>query len=217
MSNPILTAAVLAAKRASLDNMQSTIPITAGTQTTHSRTFQVDTPQPLPAYPAAGAAAKTILSYQVPASMSGSMTSICIVHIGASGSFTDGSGVVVWRVLLNGAPVKGLENIYVQIGSQTQLATMYLLLHENDLLTITAQIPTGQTAPVGNPFSRIAGYLDYGGLGSQAPAKSAAAAQAATTTTTTFTAPSGVGSGGVGSRTGSSGGSGNRTTQASMN
>jgi hypothetical protein len=183
MTNLQLQQAVLAAKRATLDNLSSTIPLSAGTQTTHSRTIQTDTPQPLPAYGAAGAAAVTILSYQVPASMSGALTSLCLVHIGAAGSFTDGSGVVVWRVLKNGVPQKGLENIYVQIGSQTQLASMLLLLRENDLITITAQIPNGKVAPVGNPFARILGYLDYGGLGSQAPRSSgqqtAAAAPAA--------------------------------------
>jgi hypothetical protein len=172
MTNLQLQQAVLAAKRATLNNLQSTIPLSAGTQTTHSRTIQTDTPQPLPAYPAAGAAAVTILSYQVPASMSGALTSLCIVHIGAAGSFTDGSGVVVWRVLKNGIPQKGLENIYVQIGSQTQLASMFLLLRENDLITVTAQIPATKVAPVGNPFARILGYLDYGGLGVQAPSQS---------------------------------------------
>ncbi|PSH05134.1 MAG: hypothetical protein CXZ00_02975 [Acidobacteria bacterium] len=160
---------MLALKMSRLSTIRSTIPLDAGVQTTHSRAIQVDSVQPLPAYPAAGAAPVVILHYQVPASMSGALTLLCIAHLGAAGTFSDGSGVVVWRVLINGVPQKGLENIYVQIGSPNQLASMFLLLKENDLVQITAQIPAGKVAPAGNPFARIAGYLDYGGLGSRAP------------------------------------------------
>lgn len=178
-------------KRRRLATAQSTVPAAAGVQSAHSRAFQVDTPQPLAAYPAAGAAPIVILSYRVPAKMSGALRELAIVHNGAAGTFGDGSGNVVWRVLINGVPQKGLEAIYAQIGSILQPAQMFLLLKENDLLQITAQVPAGKIAPAAGtyPFARIGGYLDFGGLGSRVPAAGRAPARpvAAGTTQTSST------------------------------
>jgi len=162
-------AQALEIKRNQLARMQSSIPAVAGGQTAHSRGIQADTPQPLAAYPNPGAAPVVILNYTAPPRMSGALTGLAIVHLGAPGSFADGSGNVVWRVLVNGAPVKGLEAIYAQIGSISQLAPMYLLLREGDHVQVTVQVPAGKVAPAGNPFARIAGHLDFGGLGSFAP------------------------------------------------
>jgi hypothetical protein len=200
-------AQILAQKRQALGQIQSTIPLSAGTQSTHSRTVQVDTPQPLPAYPAPAALPMTIVQYQVPAGMSGAISSLAIVHLGAAGSFTDGSGVLLWRLLKNGVPQKGLENLYVQIGSQTQLAQMFMLLQENDLIQITVQVPAGKVAPVGFPFARMLGYLDFGGLGAKPPQGNATEAAAPVPVVGVGSSSGGgVGSGGSGYTGGGTGG-----------
>jgi hypothetical protein len=165
---PTFTQAI-AQRRAQLAAMKSSISLAAGQQTTHSRSIQQDSAQPLQNYPVAGAAPIVICTYRVPPKMSGAITGLAIVHLGAAGSFQDGSGNVVWRMLVNGVPQKGLEAIYAQLGALTQVAPMFLLLRPGDLVQVTAQVPALKVSPVGQPFARLAGYLDFGGLGSQPP------------------------------------------------
>ena len=173
---------MLAQKRANLAKAQSSIRPDYGVLTAHARTFQNDTAQPLPAYPAPGAGPIVIASYKVPSGMTGKITGMAIVHLGAAGSFQDGSGDLLWHVLINGGPVKGLENFYVQIGSTSLPADAGndttrewrvrtgIILTQNNLVQVLVEVPAGMAAPIGKPFARLIGFLDYGGAGLQAPA-----------------------------------------------
>jgi len=155
--------------QAKLTQLNAMTAPTRPTQTGASRQWQKDTPQPLPTYPAAGAGTIVLASFKMPAGMNGALTSLAISHIGAANSFTDGAGNVLWHVFLNGAPVKGLENLYVQVGSPYLPVDMTLELVQNALLQVLVEIPSAQAAPVGNPFARIVGYMNFGGNGDQAP------------------------------------------------
>jgi hypothetical protein len=160
------------------------------------RVFQVDTPQPLAAYPAPGAAPIEIARYVVPSGMRAVLTALAIVHIGAAASYLDGSPAPLWHVLRNGAGVQSLENLYSQIGTLAQPQPMSVILVENDILQVLVEIPAAAVAPVGNPYARFVGFLDVGGQGTRPPASSGARGGASTTTPATPTsAPAGSGGG----------------------
>jgi hypothetical protein len=174
-----------------LQQLQSmTAPSKPMGMTSFSRQWQADTPQPLPAYPAPGAGTIVLASFKLPAAMAGALSSLAIAHIGAANSFVDGSGTVVWHVFLNGAPVKGLENIYVQIGSPYLPVDTVIELVQNALLEVLVEIPAGQVAPVGNPFARLIGYMNFSGNGNQ-PASAAPKPPAAAPTIVSHVARSG--------------------------
>ena len=61
------------------------------------------------------------------------------------------------------------ENLYVQVGFLAQPQSMQLLLAENDLITVTVEIPAGKLAPAGNPAARLMGFLNLGGQGTRPP------------------------------------------------
>lgn len=194
---------ILAVKRFNLSQMRSTIRNDLGVQTAKSSGFQFDTPQPLPVYPAAGAGPIIIGSLQVPASMTGKIVYMTVVHIGAAGSFVDGSGVLLWHVFRNGAPIKGFENLYVQIGTISQPSDVGILLLQNDLIQVLVEVPAGKIAPVGNPFARLTGFYDYGGAGTATPrsegAPGASSSASSTSSTSTSTSSTSTSTGGGGS------------------
>jgi hypothetical protein len=193
---------LIALKQRNLIRMTSTVRRDFGFANAHNRAFQVDTPQPLPAYPDAGAGPIEIARLQVPSGMGGKVAGLAIAHIGAAGSFMDGSGNLVWHIFVNGAPVKGLENIYAQIGQLAQPADVSILLQQNDLVQVLVEVPAAKVKPVGNPIARLVGFFDFGGTGNQLPRGASAVSQAQV--------PAGAGtSGGSGSGSGSySGGAG---------
>jgi hypothetical protein len=204
---------MLARKRAALAHMRSTVNPEANIQTASSKGWQQDSAYGL-AYPAEAAAPIELVRYQMPNGITGALTGLVIAHIGASGSFTDNSGQVVWHVLKNGFPVYNLGNIYVQIGQTNAPAGMYLLLQQNDLVQVLAECPT-QAAPVGTPFARLVGYTSFGGLGTYMPDGTRSnRRQAGAGANTISTGSSNGASAGAHSGGGSIGG--NRTTQSSM-
>jgi hypothetical protein len=106
-----------------------------------ARPFIVD-PAPFPNYPLNGQPAIVIISYTVPAGMRAVVKWLSIVNIG--GGFIDGSGQVVWRVLVNGAAVKGLHNLQSQVGTYAQPNEVLIALEENDTIEVTVEVPAGQ-------------------------------------------------------------------------
>lgn len=153
-------------KRQMLDQVGPTIDPQANVQTATAKSFSVDSIRGV-AYPALGNTPVLLLTYQVPTAMSGAINAMVIQHVGAAGSFADNSGNVVWHVFKNGAPVRGLGNVYAQIGSTQQPVDSYLLLQQNDLIQIFVECPGAP--PAGTPFARLIGFIDYGGIGTYVP------------------------------------------------
>ena len=118
-------------------NLDGTRPPASG------RPFIV-TPNPFVAYPAPGAGPTTVITYTVPIGMFAVIAYLAIVHVG--GGFVDGSGNIVWRVLVNGAGVKGLENLTSQVATYNNPNVVQLILMENDVIQVTVEIPNGQPA-----------------------------------------------------------------------
>src|SRR5579885_3238536 len=73
------------------------------------------TPNPFVAYPAAGAGPTTVISFIVGAGLLAVVNKIAIVHVG--GNPPDGTGSVIWRVLQNGAGIRGMNNLTSQVGT----------------------------------------------------------------------------------------------------
>lgn len=121
----------------------------------NSRPFIV-TPNPFPAYPAPGTGPITVISYQVPPGMFAVIAYLAIVHIG--GGFVDGTGSVIWRVLVNGAGVKGLEALSSQLGAYNNPNIVQIVLMENDIIQVTAEVPAGEAAMIGTTAARFHGF-----------------------------------------------------------
>jgi hypothetical protein len=153
-------------KRAALEHMESTVHPDANVQPASSKGWQASSAAGV-AYPAVGDGVQPVVlaSYQVPMGMSGALTGLVIVHVGADGSFVDNSGVVAWHLTKNGFPVPGYENILAQVGSIQDPQGTYLLLQQNDLIQVTVNCLIAGEVPVGNPFAKMIGYLAYGGQG----------------------------------------------------
>jgi len=129
----------------------------ANHQPADSHPFQVNS-QPAPAYPAPGAGPITVLQYQCPPGVLSVINQLVILAIG--GGFSDFSGNVVWRCLLNGAGIDGLEMITAQMGSLQTPNPVQLLLNENDIFTIVVEVPAGQQPMPGGATTaaRIQGW-----------------------------------------------------------
>ena len=87
----------------------------------------------------------TVISYTVPQGFNAVIKYVAIVHL--SGGFVDGTGNVVWRVLINGGAAPGLDNQQFQIGSMSQPREIVILLAENDTLQITVTLPVAAAGP----------------------------------------------------------------------
>ncbi|HZU21569.1 MAG TPA: hypothetical protein VE998_01985 [Terriglobales bacterium] len=137
---------VLQMKRRQMAQQFSTISpdlLAAGTPT-DSAPFILRSASPFSAYPAPNAAATVILQITPSAAMLMVIQKLAIVHIG--GGFVDGSGNVIWRVLQNGAPVKGLGNLQAQVGTLAQPNDLILLAMPFDIIQVTVEVPNGQPA-----------------------------------------------------------------------
>jgi len=101
--------------------------------------------QPFANYPGVGAAAVTVLSMTIEQGLAAVVNFLAIQHFG--GGFVDGSGNVIWRVLINGGAMKGLHALTSQIGTFAQPNPIYIPLIENDVLQVTAEVPAGAANP----------------------------------------------------------------------
>lgn len=147
---------VLQAKAQALENAPTSVsPGLANHQPADSHPFQVNS-QPAIAYPAPGAAAVQILSYVVPAGMLAVINALVIAAIG--GGFSDFSGNVIWRCLINGAGIDGLENITAHMGDLNTPNPVQILLNENDVFQITVEVPATSIPQPGTTAARILGW-----------------------------------------------------------
>lgn len=104
--------------------------------------------QPFVAYPAPGAGSVVVIQRIVPKGLMDVITKLAIVHVG--GNPPDGTGNVVWRLLINGAGVDGLNNLNSQVGTYAQPNDFVIMAIESDIVQVTVEVPAGQPAmPVG--------------------------------------------------------------------
>lgn len=106
-----------------------------------SRPFVV-TPNPFPVYPAVGAGPLVVIKYVVQPGLMAVINKLAVVHVG--GNPPDGTGNVVWRVLINGAGIDGLNNLTSQVGTYAQPNDFVFMAIENDIVTVTVEVPAGQ-------------------------------------------------------------------------
>jgi hypothetical protein len=147
---------VLQMKRRQMAQTESSIAadlLISGTPA-DSQPFILRSNPPFPNYPAPAAAASVILAITPNAGMLMVIQKLAVVHIG--GGFVDGSGNIVWRVLQNGAPVKGLGNLQAQVGTLAQPNDLVLLAMPGDILQITVEVPAGQAAMPGGTSTAAA-------------------------------------------------------------
>ncbi len=141
---------------------------------------------PYVAYPAPGAAAVQLLFYTVPPGLNAMLTYMAIFNVGAA--FVNGSGNVIWRVLINQAGVKGMENLQSQFGTDGLPLPVAIPLIENDTIQVTVEVPLGQPAL---PFPANSTGVRFHGSAANAPI-------AALSGIGTSSSGSGSGSGGAG-------------------
>src|SRR5271154_7209556 len=67
------------------------------------------TPNPFPNYPPVGGGPLVVISFSVPPAKIAVIRKMAIVHVG--GQAPDGTGRVVWRVIQNGAGLRGLGTL----------------------------------------------------------------------------------------------------------
>lgn len=119
---------------------------------------------PYVAYPAPGAAAILLLSYTVPPGLNAILQYMAIFNVGAA--FVNGSGNVIWRVLINQAGVKGMENLQSQFGTDGLPLPVAIPLYENDTIQVTVEIPGAQPAL---PFPANSTGVRFHGSAANAP------------------------------------------------
>jgi hypothetical protein len=111
------------------------------------------TPNPFPKYPAVGGGPLTVISFSVPPSKVACVRKMAIVHFG--GNPPDGTGIVVWRVLQNGAGLRGLGTLTAQYGTFANPIEASIFAYENDTLSVTVEcpalLPDGVTPNPGPP------------------------------------------------------------------
>ena len=140
----------LAAHRRQLQRMKSTVRPGANVQTSNADSWQRQT-----LYPLTG---ELLVSYTITSGKSGTFTGLSLNNGAAPGALR-------YVVLLNGYPLRGLQNpIYVQVGVNQPQGVSYFL-PENSTISVLCQT-LGGGAPAGNPVATITGFEWYGGLGS---------------------------------------------------
>ncbi|HKW76184.1 MAG TPA: hypothetical protein VJN64_11720 [Terriglobales bacterium] len=135
---------ILNSKLAQVDAIPAQPALGSDTPPPNAVQFILTTQVAVP-YPAAGAAAATLLSYTVPRGQGARVQYLAIEHIG--GGQIDMSGNVIWRVLINGYPHKGMGAMQAQVGSFTFPNKVVIELTEADTLSITAEVPAAAPAP----------------------------------------------------------------------
>lgn len=92
-----------------------------------------------PLYPGLGLGPIPVISYVVPVGLFGVIRALAIVHIG--GNAPDFTGQVIWRVLRNGAGIRGLNALNAQYGTFAQPKPVVIVGVENDIFTVTVEVP----------------------------------------------------------------------------
>lgn len=109
------------------------------------------------AMPGAGAGAINILNQTVPSGQLAEVRLLALVFLG--GNQFDMSGNIIWRFLVNGAPLKGLGTQVSQIGSFQQPQPVWVSFTENDQVTVTVEVPAAANPiPVGLTACRMIGW-----------------------------------------------------------
>jgi hypothetical protein len=70
----------------------------------------------------------------------------------------DGSGNVIWRVLINGAAVKGMNAMLSQFGAGLGPQDCQIVCSDGDVIQVTAEVPAGKVTPPGTTGARWDGY-----------------------------------------------------------
>lgn len=114
-----------------------------------SRPFIVTPPSgsaatPFVGYPAPGAGAVTVIQYIVPKGLMAVINKLAVVHFG--GNPPDGTGNVIWRVLINEAGIEGLGNLNSQVGTYAMPNDFVFMAIENDIVKVTVEVPLAQPA-----------------------------------------------------------------------
>jgi len=109
-----------------------------------------------PAVPAPGAAAISIITYTVPPGQNATIWKMAIQFAG--GGFVDGSGNIVWRVLVNDAAIEGLQSLTAQYGVFSNPNDCLIQLVENDVFRVTVEVPSGQPIVNGTSGALIRGW-----------------------------------------------------------
>jgi hypothetical protein len=107
--------------------------------------------------PAVGVTA-IVLQFTVPAGKNGIIDQIANNFVG--GGFTDGSGAIVWRVLLDNVPAPGLENMIASLGNPAAPSrTAPVRIFENQLIELVVQ-NVSINPPAGQLIGgRLSGYF----------------------------------------------------------
>jgi hypothetical protein len=112
------------------------------------------TPQPAPSYPLPGTGPIAVISYTVAAGLFSVIRELAIVHVG--GNPPDFTGIVIWRVLKNGAGIRGLNNLNAQYGTFAAPKSLVIVGVENDIFSVTVEcpsfLPDGVTPNPGMPI-----------------------------------------------------------------
>lgn len=159
--------AILANTRASrASSLGNVDPAVYDRPSPDSRFFD-KTPQPFIYYPNPGGGAVDVLAFSVPPGQGCVLRWLAIVAIG--GGYVDGSGNVIWRVLVNGSAIQGYEELACQVGTLAQPSDTHIVANEGDLVEITVEVPAGQpNMPVGaTTAARAKGWFFPVSKGSQ--------------------------------------------------
>lgn len=140
----------LDAHRRQLARMRSTIRPGANVQTSNAQSWQVQTEYPL--------TGELIAAYTILSGKSGVLTGLQLNNNGIPGALR-------YVLLLNGYPLRGMQNpIYYQVGG-TQPQGISYYLPENSVITVLCQNLGGGVSSNG-PTCTLTGFEWYGGLGS---------------------------------------------------
>ncbi len=99
----------------------------------------VTTPNPFPAYPLPGALPIVVIQKVIDNGLMAVITKLAIVHVG--GNPPDGTGQVIWRVLVNGAGITGMNNLTSQVGTYANPNEFVIVAWENDIVQVTVELP----------------------------------------------------------------------------
>ncbi len=106
-----------------------------------------------------GSGVQIVISFQVPPGRNGVIDAIANQYIG--GGWTEGSGNLVWQILLDGYPVQGFDNIISSLGTTALPGDLkvrrQIVVRENQ----TVQLTASNIGVAGNGYllGMLAGYF----------------------------------------------------------
>jgi len=154
--NMLSEASQLVAKALSKNPVDAGNPLAAFPWVFPPPNFQAFDFQGAIAHPAVGSGDQVILSFTVPPGHDGVIKRISCNFSGPG--FVQGSGTLVWRILANGAAIKGYDNILTELGNeQTPRPTDGILVYEGQLIQL---VVSNINLNAGGTFDRgsLAGY-----------------------------------------------------------